>query len=377
MTKNLLSSLLVGAAITLVSTPAIAQAQECVWADAKIYGTYEVSKPIPAEALVSGLYKTTKYTQYHRYCNFDQFKAKFFADNGGAVEAYGQGSVLIVPVPVRLDEASPAPAPTPAPTPTQQPVSTNGAPGSTIDAQIADLYSRVNGSGNPAEIEVLKAQIAALEARQSTTQSTRVVEKPVYTTKTIVQGPTAAQLKRLSDLETKVAKGEMLTPEQLEELQKLRKDVNRLSNTASDHETRLTNAEKAIAFLKASTADIPWYAWVMMVLGTIGFLLSLLNHFRKAERTETREDRDNVGHLAQRQYQVEFDPSDFEQQLHEKKTGEILVVKMSGIGGDATAYCTKLRFGRVEVAGNEANPIDISRLRFYLSQRYNDGGFGA
>ena len=396
MIKKLTKTLFAGAAfVALSAIPTMAMAGECVWADKEGYGTYPVAAPIAADQIISGLYHYETYKRYHKYCTIDQFKAKFFAENGGPTPAYGKDSVLYVPVPRRIDEADPTPASEPVkqadsnPAPAQT-VYTTGNPGAVLDQQVRELQAAKSAGAPSAEIEALKAdiavtkaQIAALEAREATAGQT-VVEKPIYTTKTVVQGPTAAQVKRLADLEAKVAKGEKLDADQLKELKELRDkvaamrtDVDNLTGTTSDHETRLTKAEKLLAAIKTRTADIPWYAWVMMVLGTIGFFLGVLNLLRGAGKKEVRQDRDNVGQLAQRQFQVEFDPSNFEEQLREMKTDEVLPVTMSGVQGKAVAFCKKLRWGKVQVGGNESRQIDISQLRYFLSQRYDQGGFNA
>ena len=407
MTKNLLSSLLVGAAITLVSTPAIAQAQECVWADAKIYGKYDVSKPIPAETVVSGLYKHKKYAPYHRFCTYDQFKAQFFAQNGGAVDAYDRGSVLLVPVPVRLDEAAPAPAPTP--TPSAQPRG-----GVMIDDRIDRIEARLaNGGYNPDQIAAMQAEMEALRAAQavsSSTQSTRVVEKPIYTTKTVQVGLSAAatqQLidkaqqqidringkKYLTDADRKLL--DELENEKTSLLKSLERRMNSLTGdgTKKNPDGRVGRIEKRLDALDGwdprdwSLRDIR--IAIGALLGTMAFIGVILLFLRKAGKKEVgrKADRSELDYVGGNVayglskaagWQVTFDPADFEDQLRLMRDGEVIEVTLNSppLNRRRLVRLQKLRGGLVVTTNLVENlpQMRIGEIRLRLVREFLDDG---
>lgn len=417
MTKNLLSSLLVG--VAFLATPAIAQAQECVWADAKIYGKYDVSKPIPAETVVSGLYKHKKYAPYHRFCTYDQFKAQFFAQNGGAVDAYDRGSVLLVPVPVNLDKAEQTPAPepakqadsTPAPAPT---FSAEPRGGAMVDARIDRIEEKIaNGGYNSAEIAAMKAEIEALRAAQavsSSTQFTRVVEKPIYTTKTVQVGLSAAatqQLidkaqqqidringkKYLTDADRKLL--DELENEKTSLLKSLERRMNSLTGdgTKKNPDGRVGRIEKRLDALDGwdprewSLRDL--LVAIGALLGTIAFFLGIWNLLRKAGKKEVgrKADRSELDYVGGNVayglskaagWQVTFDPADFEDQLRLMRDGEVIEVTLNSppLNRRRLVRLQKLRGGLVVTTNLVENlpQMRIGEIRLRLVREFLDDG---
>lgn len=370
MTKR--TKLLVGVAFvaSLFSTPAFAAGECDLTYIRDVTGQdFGLAGPTEASQVAATLWNLANYAPERAVCSQKQAENAFYQLNGkGRIKP---GDPIKMP---RLARLAPAPAPTtapaPAPTPAPAPVPNDASrPAREVGEQIADLYHRIDAGGNPAAIEALKAQIAALEARPATAVQTVVEHQPIHTTKTVQVGLSAAELKRFSDLEAAAAKGVTFDASQLAELERLRER----NGVTERNQSRLFETVRQLV-TNANNNGLPWWGWALIAFS---ILLGFFNLLRKAGKTEVRQDRTDVGQFAQRQFQVEFEPSNFEELLRDAKTDEVVPVKMSGVDGDAVAFCKKLRWGKVQVGGNESRQIDISRLRYFLSQRYNQGGFGA
>ena len=393
MINKLTKSLFAGAAfVALSAIPTMAQASECVWAGTANYGTYKITKPTVAESFISGLYQHKDYEKYYRYCSFTQFKAQFFAENGGEVQAYDNGSVLYVPVPRRIDESDPAPAPEPVNQTSSNPAplpSDASRPAKEVGEQIADLYRRIDAGGNPAAIEVLKAQIAALEARQPTSVQTVVERQPIHTTKTVVQGLSAAQKAEIEKLKVQADKVQIEidkinalphpTAEQLTALDKL-------TDKKKGIEAKYTALSGRVNTMANEVSDLWLWLYGVAAIALIALMLGFWNLLRKAGKKEvkyvraesarTREDAvRGVGQLttyAGRQAKIKISPEDPEGVLHSLSDGESETFTIETASRKAVVEFTKVGNGLVETTQlpDEPRSLTIDGLEGVLTRNF-------
>ena len=386
MTKR--TKLFVGAACvaSLFSTSAFA-AEPCdlSYIKAVTGQDFGFTESMEASKVAATLWELANYAPERAACSKQQAKSAFYQLNGKGVITPGQTIKL-----PRLAKLAPNAAPaatarsftpaesTPAPTATPAPTPASIKGGILVDERIDRIEARIAAGGNLADMDALKAEMAALRAAQATQGTTTVVERqPVYTTKTVQAGLSKADQKKLNELENAVAAGKNLDASQLKELKELRDkqaamriDVDNLTGTASDHETRLTKAEQLLEQLKAQGGNFPWWGWALIALS---ILLGLLNLFRKAEKGEVRRVDGNVTKVSQRQHEIVLNPENLEEVLEGMETDQSLRVTLASPGnGEGFLDCTKSRWGKVFVEGNSM-AMPIRAVRAYLIKRYLDG----
>ena len=417
MTKH--TKLLVGVACaaSLFSTPALA-AGSCDLSYIKnaTGQDFGLTAPTDASEVATTLWGLDNYAPERAVCSKQQADNAFYQLNGKGIIKPGDRVKLprlakLAPAQARTYESAPAPTPAPAPAPT---FSAEPRGGAMVDARIDRIEEKIaNGGYNSAEIGAMKAEIEALRAAQavsSSTQSTRVVEKPIYTTKTVQVGLSAAatqQLidkaqqqidringkKYLTDADRKLL--DELENEKTSLLKSLERRMNSLTGdgTKKNPDGRVGRIEKRLDALDGwdprewSLRDL--LVAIGALLGTIAFFLGIWNLLRKAGKKEVgrKADRSELDYVGGNVayglskaagWQVTFDPADFEDQLRLMRDGEVIEVTLNSppLNRRRLVRLQKLRGGLVVTTNLVENlpQMRIGEIRLRLVREFLDDG---
>lgn len=394
MIKTFVTSLLVGAA--LVASPAYA-CNLAKGSEPLTLASLKLSEPTSLADFISKLYRDDDYASVVTAgCTLSAVRDKAFKYNRDRIKDNVVTSSDTVYIPL-LVASNAAQAPEPAPNnrssntapaqPASAPMSGGGAG---LDSDIAKINARLDaGVITSAEATALIAELKAIKAQ---TQTTRVVEQPIY--KTVQAGLSKADLQRFANLDAAIAEDKELDASQLAEYNRLKSRIDAsetnyrslrktsvdLVEVANAHEKRLGDVEKANSGWRWDPRGWnlrDWLTALGVLLGTLALIGVIWLFFRKAGKPamarEVRTVHEHLGLQGQRVFQVEL-PDDLEDQLNDLGKGNPHRFTVNGVNGPGDLTFVKVGGGLVQSNNlpRDPKPMEVWRVRPLLVRRYHE-----